>query len=290
VFEDDKQVERFLLTSDKFTNKNLDGEYCGDEDECANMRSDDNPFQNQITGRDIIQLKNNIISKGLVSLENMFDENDVAKNPKITASTEDVEYCNIGTKVEHKMVKLSKNISPEVKQDYIKFMKDFLDVFVWSYNDMKVYDTKVIQHVIPLKEDQKPFKQKLRWINPLLLPLIKKEVKNIFNSKIIISLRFSKWVANLVPLRKKSGEIRLCVDFQNLNKMSLKDHYPLPKIDYILKKVVGSQRMSMLDGFSGITKSWFTWTIKRRLRRAPLLEYHRAQHPEVKLLLADAFR
>jgi hypothetical protein len=55
----------------------------------------------------------------------------------------------------------------------------------------------------------------------------------------------------LVPVRKKSGEIRLCVDFRNLNKVSLKDHYPLPKMDYILQKVVGSQKMSMLDGFSG---------------------------------------
>jgi hypothetical protein len=114
-----------------------------------------------------------------------------------------------------------------------------------------VYDTKVIQHVIPLKEDQKPFKQKLRWINPLLLSLIEKEVKKLFDAKIIVSLRFSKWVANLVPVRKKSGEIRLCVDFRNLNKVSLKDHYPLPKMDYILQKVVGSQKMSMLDGFSG---------------------------------------
>jgi hypothetical protein len=51
--------------------------------------------------------------------------------------------------------------------------------------------------------------------------------------------------------KKKSGEIRLCVDFRNLNKVSLKDHYPLPKMDYILQKVVGSQKMSMLDGFSG---------------------------------------
>jgi hypothetical protein len=186
-----------------------------------------------------------------VPLEKLFDENDVAKNPKITASEEDVEDCNIGTEEKPKMVKLSKTLSPEVKQDYIKLMKYFPDVFAWSYDDLKVYDTKVIQHVIPLKEDQKPFKQKLRWINPLLLSLIEKEVKNIFDAKIIVSLRFSKWVANLVPVRKKSGEIRLCVDFQNLNKVSLKDHYPLPKMDYILQKVVGSQKMSMLDGFSG---------------------------------------
>jgi hypothetical protein len=85
----------------------------------------------------------------------------------------------------------------------------------------------------------------------LLLPLIEKEVKKLFEAKIIVSLRFSRWVSILVRVRKKSGEIRLCVDFKNINKVSLKDHYPLPKMDHILQKVVGSQKMSMLDGFSG---------------------------------------
>ena len=88
-------------------------------------------------------------------------------------------------------------------------------------------------------------------MNPLLLPLIEKEVKKLFNAQIIVSLKFSKWLVNLVPIRKKSGEIRLCVDFRNLNQVSLKDNYPLPKMDHILQRVVGSQRMSMLDGFSG---------------------------------------
>ena len=92
----------------------------------------------------------------------------------------------------------------------------------------------VIQHVIPIKEDHKPFKQKLRRNNPLLLPLIEKEINNLFEAKIIVSLRFSKWVATLVHVRKKSGEIRLCVDFRNLNRVSLKDNYPLPKMDHIL--------------------------------------------------------
>jgi hypothetical protein len=68
VFDDDKQVERFLLMSDAFTNTNIDEECCGDKDESANARSNDGPFQNHIAGRDIIQLKNNIIPKGLVPL------------------------------------------------------------------------------------------------------------------------------------------------------------------------------------------------------------------------------
>jgi len=85
----------------------------------------------------------------------------------------------------------------------------------------------------------------------LLLPLIEKEVKKLFDAKIIVSLRFSKWVENLVPVRKKNGEIKLCLDFRNLNKVSLKDNHPLSKKDHILQKVIGSNKMSMLDGFSG---------------------------------------
>ena len=83
------------------------------------------------------------------------------------------------------------------------------------------------------------------------MPLIEKEIRKLFEAKFIVSLRFSKWLANLVPIKKESGEIRLCVDFKNLNQVSLKDNYPLPKMGHILQRVVGSQRISMLDSFSG---------------------------------------
>ena len=52
-------------------------------------------------------------------------------------------------------------------------------------------------------------------------------------------------------MRKKTGEISLCIDFRNLNRASLKDNYPLPKIEHILQRVVGSKKISLLDGFSG---------------------------------------
>ena len=55
----------------------------------------------------------------------------------------------------------------------------------------------------------------------------------------------------MVPTRKKTGEIRLCFDLRNLNKISLKDNYPLLKMDHILQRVVGARRISLLDGFSG---------------------------------------
>ena len=53
-----------------------------------------------------MQLKNNIIPKGLVPLEKLFDNNDVATNPKIIANDEDIEDCNIGTKEDPKIIRL----------------------------------------------------------------------------------------------------------------------------------------------------------------------------------------
>ena len=55
----------------------------------------------------------------------------------------------------------------------------------------------------------------------------------------------------MVLVRKKNGEIRICIDFRNFNRVSLEDNYLLPKMDHILQKMVGSQMISMLDGFSG---------------------------------------
>jgi len=73
----------------------------------------------------------------------------------------------------------------------------------------------------------------------------------MYDAGIIAPIRFLEWVSNLVPTRKKTGQIKLCVDLRNVNKVSLKDNYPLPKMDHILQRVVGASRISLLDGFSG---------------------------------------
>jgi hypothetical protein len=103
------------------------------------------------------------------------------------------------------MIKLSKSLLPEQKQKYIELFKEFVDVFAWCYEDLKSYDTTIIQHKIPIKEDHNPFKKKIRRIDPKLMPLIEQEIKKMYDAKIIVPLRFSKWVSNLVPTRKNSG-------------------------------------------------------------------------------------
>ena len=191
-------------------------------------------FLNKIVNHHIFHLPNNHIPRGLVPLERMFDGNDVAVKGNVSGGDVDLSECNIGTQEEPKFVKLSSSLTNEQRVEYTELLKEFVDVFAWAYEDLKTYDTSVIEHKIPLKEEAKPFRQKLRQINPMLLPIMEKEVKKLLDAQIIVPLRYSEWVANLVPVRKKSGEIRLCVDFRNLNRSSKKDNYPLSKMEHIL--------------------------------------------------------
>jgi hypothetical protein len=119
---------------------------------------------------------------------------------------------------------LSSILSREQRVEYDELLKEFADVFAWTYEDLRTYDTSIVVHKIPLKEEAKPFRQKLRQINPTLLPIMEKEIKNILDVHIIVPLRYSEWVSNLVPVRKKNGEIRLCVYFRNPNRSSKKDN------------------------------------------------------------------
>lgn len=83
----------------------------------------------------------------------------------------------------------------------------------------------------------------------MLHPLVQTELKNLYDAKIIITDRYSKWIANPVPVKKKNGEIRLYIDFENLTRASITNNYLLPKMDQMIHNV-GSERVSMLDGFS----------------------------------------
>jgi len=134
---------------------------------------------------------------------------------------------------------------------FIILLHRYKNVFTWKYDFLKTYDTSIIQHTIPMISEEKLVQQKLRKIHPNLENQIKTELNKLLKVKIIFPVRHSNWVSNMVPVRKKNGDIRICIDFRNLNKASQKDNFPLPTMEQTLHSVVGSELMSFLDGFSG---------------------------------------
>jgi hypothetical protein len=86
-------------------------------------------------------------------LERLFNRNDVVVKGKGSNDDVDVTECNIGTKKDPKIFKLSSSLSREQRDKYVELLKEFAYVFSWTYEDLKTYDTSIIEHNIPLKEE-----------------------------------------------------------------------------------------------------------------------------------------
>ena len=129
---------------------------------------------------------------------------------------------------------IGQKLSSEIRKPLIDLFRKYRHVFTWSYDDIKAYRKDLFQHVIPLKENVKPFRQKKIPINPTLSPKMQEEFMKLRDVVIIKPIRNSSWVSNLVPVRKKNGSIRLCVDFKNLNIYSLKDNYRFSNMEAML--------------------------------------------------------
>jgi ribonuclease HI len=151
VFEDDIEIKRFLEIVEEFSALHIDQ----DQDSANSPHA--NEFSNKIVDHHIVQLPSNHIPKGLVPLERIFDSNDVAVTYKRPIDDTDVAKCNIGTDQDPKFVKLSSSLLREQKAEYVELLREFADVFSWTYEDLRTYDIGIIEHKIPL-EEAKPFR------------------------------------------------------------------------------------------------------------------------------------
>ena len=109
----------------------------------------------------------------------------------------------------------------------------------------------IVQHKLPLNPECSPIKQKLRRIKPEMSLKIKEEVKKQFDAGFLVVTRCPEWVANVMPVPKKDGKVRMCVDYLDLNRASPKDNFPLPNINILVDNTTNFALFSFMDGFSG---------------------------------------
>ena len=60
-----------------------------------------------------------------------------------------------------------------------------------------------------------------------MLDDIKKETKRLLEAKFNRPCRYVEWISNVVPVYKKNGKLRVCIDFRDLNKATPMDGYPI---------------------------------------------------------------
>ena len=164
---------------------------------------------------------------------------------------EETELVNLGTTEEKKEVKVRTGMTTPIRQGLITLLEEYQDVFAWSYQDMPGLDSDIVQHKLPLNPGSSPVKQKLRRMRPEMSLKIKEEVRKQFDAGFLAVARYPEWVANIVPVPKKDGKVRMCVDYRDLNRASPKDNFPLPHIDILVDNTAKFALFSFMDGFSG---------------------------------------
>ena len=138
-------------------------------------------------------------------------------------------------------------LSPGDSAQLRELLRKYHDVFAWKDSELGFTDR--VQHEIHLTQDT-PVAQAYRRVPPSCLQEVRAHINDLLERK-IISPSSSPYASPIVIVRKKSGELRLCVDYRKLNAVSRKDSFPLPRIDESLDALGGAQFFTSLDLASG---------------------------------------
>lgn len=138
--------------------------------------------------------------------------------------------------------------NPTARQKLGHLLCSFADVF--SKDDQDVGRTREVTHSIPTIPGSRPIKQRARRLGPEKEKEVERQVNELAQQQ-IIEPGSGAWSAPVVLVKKKDGSWRFCVDYRKLNEVTIKDAYPLPRIDESLDALSGSKYFSTLDLTSG---------------------------------------
>jgi hypothetical protein len=147
-------------------------------------------------------------------------------------------------------VTIGANLSVEEDRDLVQFLNKNKDVFAWSAKDLQGVNRDIIEHALETDEKIPPKKQKLRKMSEEKVKAVEAEVQRLQDAQVIREVKYPVWLDNTVPIKKKNGKWRMCVDFTDLNKACKKDDFPLERVDKIADDVANSEMLSLLDMFS----------------------------------------
>ncbi|XP_062119380.1 uncharacterized protein LOC133833141 [Humulus lupulus] len=180
----------------------------------------------------------------------MKDESTSHKEPKYKINK--LEEINLAENPEEKKpVFISADLPVAMRGELIELLYRYRDVFAWTYEDMLGLDPKLVTHNLSTLPETRPIKQTPRNYRPEIQLQIKTEIEKLLKAGFIRTCKHPIWLANIVPVKKKNGKIRICVDYRDLNRACPKDDFPLPNLDTLIDATSNCEMFSFMDGFSG---------------------------------------
>jgi hypothetical protein len=177
-------------------------------------------------------------------MENPIDGTDGKLGPRFM-SADKLEEIDIGGGDKPRPTFISVKLDSSFRKELIKLLKEYKDCFAWDYSEMPGLDRSIVEHRLPIKPGFRPYKQ------PPRKNYVKKEVERLIEANFIRPCRYAEWISNIVPVYKKNGKMRVCIDFRDLNRATPMDGYPMPVADLLVDAAAGHKVISFMDGNAG---------------------------------------
>jgi len=136
---------------------------------------------------------------------------------------------------------------PKVKRIVTDMLREYHDVF--SLDAGEIGRTSLVEHEIKLT-DSNPFKDRASRIPPNKVEAVRQMLQEMLDAG-AIRHSSSPWSNAIVLVRKKGGDLRFCIDFRKLNDKTVKDAYPLPRINETMDALSKARYFTCLDLKSG---------------------------------------
>jgi hypothetical protein len=132
--------------------------------------------------------------------------------------------------------------------DEIPVVCEYPDVFPEELPGMPL--DRDVEFVIELQPGTAPISKQCYRMPPKILAKLKNQLQELLD-KGYIHPSSSPWGCPALVVKKKDGSLRLCVDYRLLNAVTIKNRYPLPRIDVLFNQLAGAKVFSKIDLRSG---------------------------------------
>jgi hypothetical protein len=141
-------------------------------------------------------------------------------------------------------IKASLHHVVELKLEDIHVIREFLDVFLDDLPGMP--SERAIEFKIELQPCTAPIAEAPYKTSPVEMRELKIQLHGLLD-KVYIRPSTSPWGYSAMFMEKKDKELRLCVDYRPLNAVTIKNKYPLSRIDILFDQLAGAQVFSKID-------------------------------------------
>ncbi|TIA84783.1 hypothetical protein E3P99_04119 [Wallemia hederae] len=137
----------------------------------------------------------------------------------------------------------------EADEDLQQLIEEYKDIFPEQL-PQELPPRRSVEHSIDLEEGAKPPSRSPYRLSFIEQEELKKQLRQLLDSK-LIRPSTSPYGSPVLFVKKKSGELRMCIDYRALNNITIKNRYPIPRVDELLDQMASARYFSKLDLTSG---------------------------------------